>query len=356
MANKQPLSGIRGIWYKENNKILQNHSRPFIDLNQQPPLPYHLVDLKKYMVVASGRGYIAFESSRGCPFRCAFCYNPSFNHLSWRALTAEQTLFRIKRLTQEYGVQGITFRDDNFFVDMKRASQIMEGLIKQKLDIDWRKGDIRLDALSQLDDQFLHLIQRSGCRSLSIGIESGSQKISALLRKEIDLTQVTSVNHRLRDYPIKLKYLFIVGIPGETKADLNETASLMIKLVEGNPAAVLGVHVFVPYPGTELFDLAVQYGFHPPEKLEDWAGMSWSNRRRNYPWLSKENRRLVEMLSFCSLFLAKDRNLKSGHDIPSIISFIARIYSPIARQRVKKLRPEFLIEMKAAELMGYKGY
>lgn len=356
LMKKQSLSGIKGVWYKAGDNIIQNPPRPFIDLNLQPPLSYHLVDLNKYLVKASGKGYIAFESSRGCPYKCAFCYNPSFNHTTWRALSSEQTLLRIKRLSDEYGIKGITFRDDNFFVDMKRAEQIMQGIITQKIDIDWRKGDIRLDALARLDDSLLHLIKDSGCRSLAIGIESGSEKISTLLRKEIDLTEAEAVNKRLIGFNITLKYLFIIGVPGEEKQDLMDTASLMVKLVEENPAAVVGVHVYVPYPGTELYEIAIKSGFRPPDKLEDWAEMSWSNRKRNYPWLTVENGKLIKMLSFCSLFMARDRNLKSGHDISKFLSFIARVYSPIARRRIKKFRPEFLIELKAAELLGYKGY
>jgi anaerobic magnesium-protoporphyrin IX monomethyl ester cyclase len=356
LTHKRPLNGIKGVWYKENGNIQESPRRPFIDLNRQPPLSYHLVDMNKYLVASAGKGYIAFESSRGCPFNCAFCYNFSFNRRTWRSLNAEQTILRIKRLANDYGVKGLTFRDDNFFVDMKRAGQIMEGLANQEINVEWRKGDIRLDTLSGADDDFLRLIERSRCRSLSIGIESGSQRMSTLLRKRIDLSQALPTNHRLRDYKMKPKYQFLIGVPGESKEDLAESASLMLKLAEGNSAAAIGVHVFTPYPGTELFDVAVQSGFQPPQKLEDWSSMSWSNRRYRYPWLSEENRKLVKMLSFCSLFLARERNLTTGHDISALLSLIARIYSPFARQRVKRLRPEFLIEMKAAEILGYKGY
>ena len=282
LANRQPLAEVKGIWYKEGCKIKQNPPRPFIDLNQRPPISYHLVDLKKHMNTVLGVDYLHFETSRGCPFNCAFCYNTCFNRRQWRALTAEQTLFRMKHIKDEYGVKGFAFLDDNFFTSPDRAHQILEGMVQQKFGIFWRKGDIRLDLLSQMDDDFLSLIKRSGCRYLSIGVESGSQRIADLMRKEIDVSQAISVNQRLARYQIRVRYLFLLGIPGETETDLVETASLMLRLVDENQKAREGIQVFVPYPGTELFDISVQHGLAVPQKLEDWVAffLGYCGRRR----------------------------------------------------------------------------
>jgi radical SAM superfamily enzyme YgiQ (UPF0313 family) len=109
-------------------------------------------------------------------------------------------LLRIKHIIDKHGVKGFSFRDDNFFTSPDRAYQILEGMVQQKLGIVWAKGDIRLDLLSRLSDDFLSLIERSGCHYLSIGIESGSQRIADLLRKEIDVSQAVSVNQRLTRY------------------------------------------------------------------------------------------------------------------------------------------------------------
>jgi anaerobic magnesium-protoporphyrin IX monomethyl ester cyclase len=356
LGNRQPLDKVKGIWYKDGGEIKQNPPRPFIDLNQQPPLSYHLIDLKTHIVSISGKDALHIETSRGCPFNCAFCYSTCFHQRQWRALTPEQTLLRIKRVADEYGVRGILFSDDNFFVSPDRAHQILEGIVQQRLNIAWRKGDIRLDLLSQLDDDFLRLIERSGCFHLVVGVESGSQRIADLLRKEIDVSQAVSVNRRLARYQMQLHYLFLIGTPGEMEADLAETASLMLRLVDENQKATVGVQIFVPYPGTELFDLSVQYGFPVPQKLEEWIPFGWANRRQNYPWLSPERRRLLQLLSFCGIFLAKDRNLKHLGDISPFMSLVANLYSPIARKRMQGLHCQFLPELKVAELLGFRGY
>jgi radical SAM superfamily enzyme YgiQ (UPF0313 family) len=356
LSKHQPLAQVKGIWYKDGGQIKQNPPRPFIDLNQQPPLAYHLIDLKSHMVSVSGRDALRFETSRGCPFSCTFCYNNSFNHRQWRGLTVEQTLLRMKRALAEFGVKGFSFSDDNFFADPDRAHQILEGVVREKLDIFWGKGDVRLDLLTRMDDDFLRLMERSGCLSLVIGVESGSQRMADLLRKEIEVDQAIWVNRRLAQYRIQPRYLFMVGAPGETEKDLAETASLMLKLVKENPKAANGVQIFVPYPGTELFDTAVQNGLSVPQKLEDWIPYSWINRRLNYPWLTPDRRGLLRMLSFCGIFLAQDRSMTMFSYTSRLVSAVARVYYPIARARVSGLHHRFLLELRAAEWLGFRGY
>ena len=268
----------------------------------------------------------------------------------------EQTLFRIKRVVEQYGIRGFVFADDNFFTNLDRAHQILEEIVKQKLNIIWGKGDIRLDQLAQLDDDFLGLIEKSGCHSLAIGIESGSQRVADAMRKGIDVSQAIPVNRRLAKYRIMVRYLFLLGIPGETAADLAESASLMLKLLDDNPKARDGVQIFVPYPGTELFDLAVQHGLQAPQKLEGWTTYGWINRKVEYPWLSAEMKELVRMLSFCGVFMPSDKVIKQfSRDVSPVISLIAKLYYPIARIRVKGLHYKFMPEIKVAELLGYSG-
>jgi len=356
LASKRPLDNVKGILHKDGSQIKQTPPRPFIDLNKQPPLSYHLIDLKSHMNSIYGIDALQFETSRGCPFNCSFCYNTSFNKRKWRAMDTEQTLFRIKRVVEQYGIKGFIFSDDNFFTNLNRAHDILEGFVKLKLDILWGKGDIRLDQLAGLDDEYLQLIERSGCHSLAIGIESGSQRIADAMRKGIDVSQAISVNRRLAKYKMLVKYLFLLGIPGETRADIAESASLMLKLLDDNPKARNGVQIFVPYPGTELFEMSVQHGLQIPQKLEEWTSYGWINRKVEYPWLSAEMKGLLRMLSFCGVFMPSDKLIKHfSANVSLPITLIARLYYPIARIRVKGLHYKFMPEIEVAELLGYSG-
>jgi anaerobic magnesium-protoporphyrin IX monomethyl ester cyclase len=356
LGNKQPLDKVKGIWYKDGNEIRQTPERPFIDLNKQPPLSYHLIDLKAHMSSTYGRDALRMETSRGCPFDCSFCYNTSFNKRQWRALDPEQTVFRIRRVVKDFGINAFVFTDDNFFTDPDRVQQVLEGFVREKLDIVWGKGDIRLDLLARMNDEFISLAERSGCHSLAIGIESGSQRVADIMRKGIDVSEAIPVNRRLAQYKMLVRYLFLMGIPGETEADLAESASLMLKLLNDNPRAINGVQIYVPYPGTELFDLSIKHGLKVPDKLEDWITFGWINRRVGYPWLSPKMKKMLRMLSFCGVFMPSDKGIREfSTDVSPIISLIARLYYPVVRFRVGGLHYGFLPEVKVAELLGYTG-
>jgi anaerobic magnesium-protoporphyrin IX monomethyl ester cyclase len=354
LAGKSPVDLIKGIWYREAGQIKHNPPAEPVDLNMQPPLSYELIDIKSHMTWMSGKPGLQFETSRGCPFRCAFCYNTSFRPGQWRALTAARVVEGLKFLVQKYKIPAFVFSDDNFFVDIGRARDILRGIVKEKLNIVWGKGDIRLDLLSKLDDDFLKLLENSKCQSLVIGMESGSQKMANLLRKEIDVSQVFSVNRKMAAYPIELRYLFLVGVPGETRDDLRQTADMMLRLTKENPRASVAVQIFIPYPGTELYDLAVQAGLKPIHKLEDWIYSSWSNRSLDYPWMTKEMKQEVRMMSFCSYFIAVN-NPKTFGRVSGIVRLAGFFYRPVARARLRKGFYKLAPELKLAELLGFRG-
>jgi anaerobic magnesium-protoporphyrin IX monomethyl ester cyclase len=356
IRDKEPLENIKGIWFKEGKKIKQTSPRPCIDLNNQPLINYKLIDIKRYSSIVAGQNCLPFETSRGCPFSCTFCYNTCFHRKTWRGYGAEETLFRIEHAIKTTGLKGLSFYDDNLFLKPDRVYQILEGMIKKNMNLVWGKGDIRLDLLAQLDDDFLSLIQKSGCVNLVIGVESGSQRIADALRKDIDVAQVVPLNKKLAKYNIHLQYLFVVGTPGETIDDIAKTGALMRKLVNENPRATTGLQIFVPYPGTELFQTAIQQGHIIPEKLEDWVTYTWMNRRLTYPWLTPEKRKAIQMLAFCSIFLARERNLGAFTPVNPFVANVARLYAPIAQYRVKGMHYGLLPELKVAEILGYKGY
>jgi radical SAM superfamily enzyme YgiQ (UPF0313 family) len=356
LASSRPLHDVDGIWYKESGRTKQNPPRPFVDLNRQPPLSYHLIDITTHMASMSGRNALRIETSRGCPFDCAFCYNTSFGRKQWRALAPEETLYRITRAVRESGVDTIAFSDDNFFTSPDRAHRILEGMVQQLPGIAWGRGDIRLDMLSRLDDEYLGLIEGSGCLSLVIGVESGCQRIVDMMNKGIDVSEAISVNKRLARYKMQPRYSFLLGVPGETVEDMAETASLMLRLVDENRNATNGTFVFVPYPGTTLFDVSVQHGFPVPRRLEDWARVISSNRRPDHPWLSPEAKKVLWMISFCGTYLKGGRSMHVFSEVPLLVSLIARLYGPAARKRMQGLHYGFMPELRIAELLGFRGY
>ncbi len=96
----------------------------------------------------------------------------------------ETVLDQLKRIIRDYGIRGFLFTDDHFFIDMERAYQVLEGIVRADLNISISKLQIRTDAICRLDKEFLHLLVSAGVKRFSVGVESGSQRVLDLMKKE----------------------------------------------------------------------------------------------------------------------------------------------------------------------------
>ena len=352
LEGKRPLSTVKGICYKDNGLIKNTGMRPFIDLNKQPPLPYHLIEPRKYTRTMFGIEHIYFFTSRGCPHQCTFCYNVAIDQRKWRPMDPDLVVQRIKDVVQRYNIRGLTFNDSNFFVDLRRGRLILEGIIREDLNVLISKINIDIHTILQMDDEDFELLQRAGCRRFPIAIESGSEKIRALLKKPVDVQRLLEVNHNLKKFDLSPAYLFMMGFPTETEEDLTESVALAFRLLDENRKAETYFNIYTPFPGTELFDITVKHGLHVPECVEDWVSFNYRNLTQGAPWLSEEMRHIVEMLDFCTYFIGEKPFLKPYSKTSPLVSLICNIYAPLAKKRVKNFWSQFPIEIKLAKLLG----
>ena len=124
------FSSILGLGYKENGRVVLNPQRPLIADLDEWRLDFSLLDLEKFIFpLDKYKGVIAYKTSRGCPFQCAFCYNYEFNKARWRAWSEEVVLEDMNFLKEKYKIDAVKFYDDNFFVDRKRAVSLLKKII-----------------------------------------------------------------------------------------------------------------------------------------------------------------------------------------------------------------------------------
>jgi len=330
LKKKKSLKGIPGLYLKKNGKVVNTGLAPLVDLNKLPDLPYGLVNVNDYLQRRGQVLVLDMETSRGCPYRCRFCYNPHYNLGRWRALKAEIVLERLAFLRKKYNVRGIFFIDDEFFIDLGRARKIIEGL--RKMNFSWSIQGVTARSILAMDDEYLRMLEEAGCEQLNIGAESGSPRILKMVNKGIGVEEILAVNRKLRPYKIMPWYYFMIGFPGETKKDAEKTLDLVLRLLEENPRAkISGIGCFTPYPGTPLFEEAKKRGFAPPEDLLGWR--TFAVDQINIPWIKGEKKKMVEAVQFTSFFVdQKARDIASS----PLVRAAANLYRPFARLRLRR--------------------
>ena len=334
-ANKD-VKDVLGIAYKDKDgKIHRNAQRPLIkDLDLLPDLPYELVDVKKYygFDLENGKGSITLSTSRGCPFKCNFCYDTKMYGNTWRGYSVKRTIEIIKTVVSKFGVKNIFFQDDNFATNLKRFKDIVHAIIDEKLDINWGLLGIRLDAIKVLDDDFLREVSKAGCVNMDSGVESGSDRILKMIKKGIGVSDIIDINKKMRRHSFKAKYTFIVGYPSETEEEMMQSVKLALQLVKDNKNAYTPFFIYTAYPGVELWDIAKQYGVDEPKKLEDWETFDYQNAYLHYKWLDEKRIKMMKNLAFTSNFANKNIKYKISK---SYLKMLFNMYYPIAKLRFK---------------------
>jgi radical SAM superfamily enzyme YgiQ (UPF0313 family) len=294
LVNKESFKKIKGLFYKDSKgKIIKNVDRPFINLDNLPELPYFLFDLDR---AKTSLGHFPYNSSRGCPHHCKFCYNLEFNKRQWRARSTERVLEDLKKIIELTKVRGIEFTEDEFFVDSKRVRKIAEGLIKNNIKIKWTTS-CRFNYFSKYDDDFIKLLKQSGCDMLMFGAESGSERMLKLIHKDITIEEILITIKKCKKHGIIPVISFICGFPKETKRDILKTLHLIDKIYKLNPnSQVNGMFGFTPYPETPLFKELFSLGVKLPVSTNEWINYDFSEFGIQ-TWFDKKYRAWIETIS-----------------------------------------------------------
>ena len=219
------------------------------DLDVYPNPDYDMVDIKSYHRTIDEKQSISILTSRGCPFRCAFCGLPKQKR-TVRYRSPEAVYEEIKFLKERYGFKAFNFLDDTFIVNKDRVWRLMKLL--EPLDITFRcLGRAGLD--TREDYQRL---KDAGCSAIAWGIESGSQMILDRMNKGVTVEQNREVIRWAQEIGIVDRVFILLGFPGETPETLEETKQFII---ETDPSQYLA-STFQPYPGIDVVKHPSKYG------------------------------------------------------------------------------------------------
>lgn len=333
MERNRGLAGIAGLSYKSKGRTVHNRDRPFLRGEEVLLPPYELLRMGDYRSVSfHGERSYSIVSSRGCPFRCAFCYNSVCNAGSWRPFPLKAVMENARSLIDDYGAKTLYFEDDNICVDSARFESIVGGLTKER-GVGLAFQGIRMDVLSKFRPETFRLMDRASELSLDMGIESSSPRVLAMVDKSLGLAAVKAALGKLERHDFTCKFNFIVGLPDESMREVREDVRFGLELNRRHKNSYSLFNIYTPYPGTKLFAAAVRGGFHPPESLEEWSRFSqlaWLTPGNG--WLAAKEISFLKDVSFLSMFAKPSIQLKASN---AISKAAIRAYSPVARARLQ---------------------
>jgi hopanoid biosynthesis associated radical SAM protein HpnJ len=257
VADGKPWSTILGLSYRnEEGYIIHNPDRPVLeDMDSLPSVidVYQRdLNIEDYFIGYLKHPYVSVYTGRGCKSRCTFCLWPqTVGGHRYRTRSVENVVAEIEAAMIAFPqVKEFFFDDDTFTDDLPRAEAIAEGL--GKLGVTWS-----CNAKANVPRSTLEKLKAGGLRLLLVGYESGDQQILHNIKKGMRIEVAEKFTQDCHDLGIQIHGTFIVGLPGETKETLEKTKAWARKI---NPHTIQ-VSLAAPYPGTFLYDQAVENGW-----------------------------------------------------------------------------------------------
>lgn len=283
------LSKVKGIAYKEGDKIIITEKREHIkNLDELPYPALHLLDVEKYKnprITARKNPVGTIETSRGCVFNCTYC-NKSIFSRQFRFKSPKRVVGEIEYMLKS-GFKEIHIWDDNFATNLERAKRICDEIIRKKLNFVWRmECGVRVDCV---DLELFQKAKQAGCYGVSFGFESGNQKVLDELGKGITVEQAYKACAMAKKAGLEVLGFFMFGAPSETEETMNQT----INFAKNLDCDYAKVTLVVPFPSTPLFeDLEKKgliktkdwskYNFHTASKVYTHPNLSWEVMERYY--------------------------------------------------------------------------
>ncbi len=294
LAQNESLEGIAGIYFKHDGKILKNTEREPTQISAFPPFRsvYNLLDVRRYIKFDEhiNSRTLNYHSSQGCPFNCGFCCEPVLWQNKWSAFPASKVLDDIEFLILNYGINGVKFNDAEFFVSKERVLNFARGVIERRMPIRWAAA-VHPGNLERLNGEEFELLVQSGASRFLLGAESAIKEELNMINKHIDRNMMLDLAHKCSQYGIAASFTFVTGYPGMPECNIGATLKFAEQLYEVDDRHEVKVHLYAPYPGTGLYDLALKYGFRPPQTLDEWSWYDYYTITT--PWLGKEYELIV---------------------------------------------------------------
>lgn len=265
LIKNKNLKEVKGLTYREGEKIIRNPSMPLIENLDELPFPArHFLPNEKYFEpLFIGKPTLRLITSRGCPFFCTFCLWPQVMYgRKIRYRNIGNVIEEIKELKEKYKIKEFYFDDDTFTLDEKRVINLCKAIIKNKINLPWDC----LGRVNMVTKKMLYWMKKAGCILIRYGVESGSQEILNRCKKGFTTDDIKRAFKMTHELGIKTHATVMFGLPGETKETIKKTIDFILKL---NPSYVQFA-IATPYPGTEYYNEVKKNGWLIAKNWSDY--------------------------------------------------------------------------------------
>jgi radical SAM superfamily enzyme YgiQ (UPF0313 family) len=240
---------IAGIAFLKDGKFVQTREREKMKNLDELPMPSrHKIDMHRYLEVWKthhGQSTMSVSTMRGCPYTCKWCSRAVYG-LSYRRRSPEKVAEELEQLQTSYNPDSVWFVDDVFTISHKWLTAFRDELKKRNVTVPYEC----ITRADRMNEEIVAMLKETGCFRVWIGSESGSQKVIDLMDRRVDVQQVRSMIKLSKKYGIEAGTFIMLGYPGETEADIEETIN---HLKESNPDHFT-ITVAYPIKGTELYE------------------------------------------------------------------------------------------------------
>lgn len=257
------IDTVGGVAFMRDGKLVKTCAAEYIKNLDELPFPArHLLPMEEYFKKDRPHGTATkfsrstpIVTSRGCPAKCTFCSIHTVWGREYRGRSAQNVVAELKHLKEVYNIKEIQIEDDNLTYSKPRAHEVLDAIIAADLGLSFTTPNGI--AAWVLDRPLLEKLRKAGFYRLTIAVESGSPRVlHDLIRKPLRLEKVHEVVNISKELGFELDTFFVVGFPGETKAEIQQTFDFANSLNVDNAKFFIAT----PYPGTELYKNAKEQG------------------------------------------------------------------------------------------------
>ena len=257
VARGEDVAGLPGTLARSKDgsgELVRGPARaPIAELDSLALPAIDLLPLHRYRSLTLPTPYVTMTTTRGCPYRCRYC-SQVYVGGTYREHGVERVLAEMNRAVNDFGAQEIVFFDETFSLSRKRTLALCEAILDRGPRVRW---NVRTRA-DLLPDELLAAMADAGCCSIHVGIEAGSERVRRLMNKKLDLARAQRALGEARRLGIETRGYFMLGYPGETQGEMEQT----MRLARDLPLDWASFSITQPMPRTGIYDDMLEDGHH----------------------------------------------------------------------------------------------